>query len=96
MSIISSFSIYSFLRHYILTAVLLSPPNPHPPVFSFSCGYQPNMTYHVVVRLGTSLCIKAQLSNPVEEKGPPKRQKIQRQPQLPLLGVSQEDTATQL
>lgn len=67
-----------------------SPPRlpPHPLLLHFpsekaSQGYQPNMTYQVTIRLGTSPHNQTEQGNP--EKTPQGMQQSQRQPWLPLL-----------
>ena len=54
------------------------------------------MDYEVAERLGTSPHIKAGEGDPVPRLGFQKLSKRVRQPLLPLLGVPQEDQATQL
>ena len=95
-------------KYYILTTVSsTSSPLSHspyhlptPPLFSFrkwqySQGYQPNIAYQVTLRLSMPPCIKAGQVEPVGVKGYRKRAKGQRQALLPLLGISEEDQATQ-
>ena len=70
------------------------------PLFLFrkwqdSQGYQPNMSYQVAIRLGTSPHIKAGQGNPVGGKGSQEQAKESETPPLPLLGVPQEHQATQ-
>lgn len=104
-------SLYSFLIHYVTTSVSppsFYPPlhtSPLPQIHSFCFPlehsrslrdiYPLNMAEQVTVRPGTSLISRLDEATQQKEKGPKHRQKSQKIPQLPLLGVLQEHQATQ-